>query len=73
MAFKGQIEQFSLSGDSQLLYKLDPEVNYPGGPKGIFDCAVRSENSTIAFSSACLDEEYAKINNTSSITIVTLH
>ena len=73
MAFKGQIERFTLSGDSQLLYTLEPDVNYPGRPKGIFDCAVRSENSTIAFSSACLDEEYAKVNNTGSITIASLH
>ncbi len=72
MAFAGQIERFSSSGESHLLFSLRSEDKNAGGPKGIFDCAVRSSNSTIAFSSACLDEDYAKLNNTGSITLASL-
>ena len=72
MAFKGEIQKFSLAGDSELLVKLPTEENQAGGPKGIFDCAVRSSDSTIAFSSACLDEDYAKVNNTGSIVLASL-
>ena len=72
MAFKAEIRKFSSTGDSQLLVKLPTEENHAGGPKGIFDCAVRSSDSTIAFSSACLDEDYAMVNNTGSITLASL-
>ena len=72
MAFNAEIQKFSSAGDSQLLVKLPTEENLAGGPKGIFDCAVRSSNSTIAFSTACLDEDYAKLNNTGSITLASL-
>ena len=57
---------------SKLIVKLPTEENHAGGPKGIFDCAVRSSDSTIAFSSACLDEDYAKVNSTGSITLASL-
>ena len=72
MAFKGEIQKFGSDGDSELIVKLPTEENHAGGPKGIFDCAVRSSNSTIAFSSACLDEDYAKVNSTGSITLASL-
>jgi hypothetical protein len=72
MAFKGEIQKFSSVGDSELVVKLPTEENHAGGPKGIFDCAVRSSDSTIAFSSACLDEDYAKVNSTGSITLASL-
>ena len=72
MAFKGEIKKFNSTGESQELVKLETQENQAGGPKGIFDCAVRASNSTIAFSSACLDEDYAKVNDTGSITIASL-
>ena len=72
MAFKGEIQKFNSTGESQELVKLQTQENQAGGPNGIFDCAVRASNSTIAFSSACLDEDYAKVNDTGSITIASL-
>jgi len=72
MAFTGEIQKFDSNGESQQLLKLQTQENGVGGPKGIFDCAVRASNSTIAFSSACLDEDYAKVNDTGSITIASL-
>jgi sugar lactone lactonase YvrE len=72
MAFTGEIQKFDSNGESQQLVKLQTQENQAGGPKGIFDCAVRASNSTIAFSSACLDEDYAKVNDTGSITIASL-
>ncbi len=72
MAFKGEIRKFNADGNSELLVKLPTEENQAGGPKGIFDCAVRASDSTVAFSSACLDEDYAKANNTGSIVLASL-
>jgi hypothetical protein len=72
MAFKGEIKKFNSTGESQELVKLETQENQAGGPKGICDCAVRSSDSTIAFSSACLDEDSAKVNDTGSITIASL-
>ena len=72
MAFTGEIQKFDSNGESQQLVKLQTQEDQAGGPKGIFDCAVRSSDSTIAFSSACLDEDYAKVNDTGSITIASL-
>ena len=72
MAFKGEIRKFNSNGESQQIVKIQTEENQAGGPKGIFDCAVRSRDSIIAFSSACLDEDYAKINETGSITLASL-
>ena len=72
MAFTGEIQKFDSNGESRQLVKLQTQEDQAGGPKGIFDCAVRSSDSTIAFSSASLDEDYAKVNDTGSITIATL-
>ncbi len=72
MAFKGEIRKFNADGNSELLVKLPTEENQAGGRKGIFDCAVRASDSTVAFSSACLDEDYAMANNTGSIVLASL-
>lgn len=72
LAFTGEINTFDSQGKSKPFYKLQTADSDVGGAKGIFDCAVHPTNPQIAFSSACLDENYAKDNNTGSITIVSL-
>jgi sugar lactone lactonase YvrE len=57
---EGPVTIFSLSG-------LSPE-----NPKGIFDCAHHPTEQLIAFSSACLDEDYSLKHDTGSITLVSL-
>jgi sugar lactone lactonase YvrE len=70
MAFSARIQAFGVDGASTLFYQLDSELSHPGGPKGIFDCAVHPSKKLIAFSSACLDENYAMANDTGSLTLL---
>ena len=72
MAFSARIQAFEVDGTSTLFYQLDSELSQPGGPKGIFDCAVHPSKKLIAFSSACLDENYAMANDTGSITLLNI-
>jgi sugar lactone lactonase YvrE len=71
-AFTGEITSFGSEGKSELFYKLTSSASTPGGARGIFDCAVHPTNSQLAFSSACLDEQYSKDHDTGCITLVSL-
>jgi len=72
MAFAAQIERFTVNGERSTFYKLEPDPQSAGGAKGIFDCAVHPSGKMIAFSSACVDENYAMAHDTGSITILEL-
>ena len=72
MAFAAEIERFNVNGERSTFYKLEPDPQSAGGAKGIFDCAVHPSGKMIAFSSACLDENYAMAHDTGSITILEL-
>lgn len=71
-AFTGEITKFDTGGTSDLFYKLENSDTDEGGARGIFDCAVHLAKGQIAFSSACLDEDYSMKKDTGSITVVSL-
>ena len=72
MAFAGRIDSFTADGEREVFFTLDASDNFAGQAMGIFDCAVRPDSKAIAFSSACLDEAFANLNDTGSITLLSL-
>lgn len=72
MAFSSKIERLSAAGEFEVVFELDTPSESPGGPKGVFDCAMKPGSNILAFSSACLDEAYSKRQNTGSITLLGL-
>jgi sugar lactone lactonase YvrE len=70
MAFASQIQRFGVDGVASLFYQLESDPEIPGGPKGVFDCAVHPSGKLIAFSSSCLDENFGMANDTGSITLL---
>ena len=72
MAFAGRIDSFTVDGEREVFFTLDASDNFAGQAMGIFDCAVRPDLKAIAFSSACLDEAFANLNDTGSITLLSL-
>ncbi len=72
LAFHGKIVRLSNEGVFETIFERESAAEEPGGLKGVFDCAFRPEDGLIAFSSACLDEQYAMANNTGSVTLVSL-
>jgi sugar lactone lactonase YvrE len=70
MAFSGSLESLNDEGKFEIAHQIDNSHPGAGGPRGIFDCAVDSTGTLIAFSQACLDETYAMENNTGRITVL---
>ncbi len=69
MAFASELQRLDEEGPTTIysLAGLNPER-----PKGIFDCAHHPSENLIAFSSACLDEDYSLRHDTGSITLLSL-
>jgi sugar lactone lactonase YvrE len=70
MAFSSKIEMLTPAGSFETVFELVTASGSPGGARGVFDCAMRPHESTLAFSSATLDEGYAMENDTGSITLI---
>jgi len=70
MAFAGSLMNLEENGGFETLIQLDNSSEQEGGAKGIFDCALNPEGTLLAFSSACLDEDYSMKNDTGKVTIV---
>jgi len=69
MAFAAELQRLDEEGPTTIfsLAGLNPE-----NPRGIFDCAHHPSENLIAFSSACLDEDYSLRHDTGSITLLSL-
>jgi sugar lactone lactonase YvrE len=70
MAFNGSLMSLGEDGKFQTLIQLGNSKELKGGARGIFDCALNPEGTLLAFSSACLDEEYSMSHDTGKITVV---
>lgn len=73
-AFTGSLDVLDPAGGRSNLLSLaaDNSSAAPGGPRGIFDCAVHPDQALIAYSSAAMDEPYAMLHDTGSITLLRL-
>jgi sugar lactone lactonase YvrE len=72
MAFAGCLMTLGENESFEMLIQLEKSSEQEGGARGIFDCALSPEGTFLAFSTACLDEEYSMVHDTGKVTIVKL-
>ena len=71
-AFRASLDVLGLDGQVSTLLQWETPADYPGGKRGVFDCAHHPDKPLIACSVASLDEEYGAVHDTGAIVFITL-
>jgi sugar lactone lactonase YvrE len=71
-AFGASLDVLSPEGEMSRLFTLDTPAGYPGGPRGVFDCAYHPTRPLVACSVASLDEAFGHEHDTGMIMFIHL-